>query len=83
MKAKVKKMLSQLSVGDEAVIQNIDNTILENTKLNLLEMGVFQGQRIKKIYCGVFSDPSIYSIQGRKVAFRNNLAKTIEVLKIK
>ena len=78
----MKNTLSQLVIGEKAVIESFNENILQNTKANLLEMGAFEGQVIKKIRSAILGDPSIYSIQGRKVAFRNQLANDIQIKKI-
>lgn len=78
----MKETLSNLSIGKKAIIKGFSEYLLENTKLNLLEMGIFEEQVIEKIQEATFSDPCIYSIQGRKVAFRNYLSERIQIEEI-
>lgn len=70
--------LSELKIGEKAVIEGISDSELEN---KLLDMGCIPGEEISFERKSPFGDPSVYFIAGYRLALRKNEAASIIVNK--
>lgn len=71
--------LFDLKLGETATIVQIH--LEEQTKLRLLHLGVFEGEKIKCVMTGPFQDPRAYLVKGTMFAIQNIDALQIEVIK--
>lgn len=68
------KRLSELKIGDEAVITQMP----ENSR-RLLDIGLIKGTTVKCVLKSPLGNPAAYKIRGAVIAIRNEDAKDIEV----
>lgn len=74
--------LSDLKIGEKAIIQNI-NITNKDVKRHLLDMGVTKGTNIKVKKIAPMGDPIDIEIRGYELAIRKEDLKQIEVEVIK
>lgn len=67
---------SELKKGEVATICQVEYSELQN---KLIEMGCFEGNRIKRLYMAPLGDPIAYDINGYILGLRKEEAKLIEV----
>ena len=67
---------SELKQGDTAMIHHVEFSDLRN---KLIEMGCFEGNKIKRLYTAPLGDPIAYDINGYILALRKEEAKLIEI----
>ena len=70
------RLLSELSINDEAVIERFNDLQLS---LKLLEMGCTPGEKIKLIRVAPAGDPIAIEISGYTLSMRLQEASTINV----
>ncbi|MFN3150092.1 ferrous iron transport protein A [Bremerella sp.] len=70
--------LSQLAVGQEAVIASIDATNV--AAVRLMEMGMTPGCSVKMIGSAPFGDPLEVEIRGYHLSLRKTEADLVELL---
>lgn len=68
------KRLSELKIGDEAVITQMP----ENNR-RLLDIGLIKGTTVKCVLKSPLGNPAAYKIRGAVIAIRDEDAKNIEV----
>lgn len=68
------KRLSELKIGDEAVITQMP----ENNR-RLLDIGLIKGTTVKCVLKSPLGNPAAYKIRGAVIAIRDEDAKDIEV----
>jgi ferrous iron transport protein A len=68
--------LSQLAVGQEAIIQSIDN---QDVYLKLLDLGCFPGEKIRLDFVAPFGDPLAIQVAGSTLSLRKIDAETIQI----
>ncbi len=67
--------LSQLDIGQEAIIIKIDSKYINR----LLSMGLVPGAKIKLIRKAPTDDPLEFEIKGYSLSLRKNTCNTVEV----
>ncbi len=72
-----KYVLSQLSVGEEAVVTSLD--IKGRMRRRLQDLGIIKGTRIKCAFHAPFGDPTAYEIRGTLIALRSEDADKISI----
>ncbi|MBA2115504.1 FeoA family protein [Bremerella alba] len=70
--------LSQLAVGQEAVIASIDATNV--AAVRLMEMGMTPGSSVKMIGSAPFGDPLEVEIRGYHLSLRKTEADLVELV---
>lgn len=75
----VKQSLFDLKLGENARVLKIH--LDEQSKLRLLNFGVYEGEKIRCVMSGPFQDPKAYLVKGTMFALRNVDALQIEVEK--
>lgn len=68
------KRLSELKIGDEAVITQMP----ENNR-RLLDIGLIKGTTVKCVLKSPLGNPAAYKIRGAVIAIRDEDAKNIKV----
>lgn len=71
------KKLSELSIGEEAVVCALMNE--KCLKRRLIDLGVFPGARLEPLFRAVCGDPTAYLIQNAVIALRRSDAEKIVV----
>ncbi|MFQ7291555.1 MAG: FeoA family protein [Monoglobales bacterium] len=71
--------LKDLSPGESGVITGIH--IKGLMKRRLIDMGVTEGARVKKLRSAPLGDPSEYLIMGYNLGLRSSEASQIEIIK--
>lgn len=67
---------SELKDGESAIISKVLYSDLQN---KLIEMGCFEGNRIKRLYAAPLGDPLAFDINGYILGLRKEEAGLIEV----
>lgn len=75
-KAKMKKNLAQVQVGNTAIIDSFSD---EDMSLRLLEMGCLPGELIEVSHIAPLGDPIAVTVSGYKLSLRKKEAATIFV----
>jgi ferrous iron transport protein A len=68
--------LSQLSLGQEAIIQSIDD---QDVYLKLLDLGCLPGELIRLEFIAPFGDPLAIQVAGSTLSLRKSDAQTIQI----
>ena len=68
--------LSQLALGQEAIIQSIDD---QDVYLKLLDLGCLPGELVRLEFIAPFGDPLYLDINGSHLAIRIETAREIEI----
>jgi len=68
--------LSQLAVGQEAIIQSIDD---QDVYLKLLDLGCLPGELIRLEFIAPFGDPLAIQVAGATLSLRKSDAQTIQI----
>lgn len=71
------KKLSELNIGEEAVISSLNNE--KHFKNRLIDLGLFPGACLEPLFRAVCGDPTAYLIQNSVIALRRSDAEKIEV----
>lgn len=69
--------LSQLKVGQKAIVFSLKNT--GSIRRRLLDMGLLPGTKVECLFTSPFGDPVAYRIRQATVAIRKSDAKDIWV----
>ncbi len=77
MKGNTTCTLSELPLGEEAVITGMPKD--EYLCSKLVQYGITNKVRIKKVYCAPLSDPCAYLYRGTLISLRNSDAEKIIV----
>lgn len=73
---KNKVLLSELNVGETAIIQNIQQSEL---KVKLMERGLIEGKSLHMLYRAPFGDPVAFDVEGYVLSLRLDEAMLIDV----
>jgi ferrous iron transport protein A len=68
--------LSQLALGQEAIIQSIDD---QDVYLKLLDLGCLPGELIRLEFIAPFGDPLAIQVAGSTLSLRKSDAQTIQI----
>lgn len=68
--------LSQLALGQEAIIQRIDD---QDVYLKLLDLGCLPGELIRLEFIAPFGDPLAIQVAGSTLSLRKSDAQTIQI----
>lgn len=68
--------LSQLVLGQEAIIESIDN---QDVYLKLLDLGCMPGERVQLAFIAPLGDPMAIVVSGSTLSLRKRDAATIQV----
>ena len=68
--------LSQLVLGQEAIIQSIDD---QEVYLKLLDLGCLPGERVRLEFIAPFGDPIAILVAGSTLSLRKSDAQTIQI----
>jgi len=68
--------LSQLALGQEAIIQSIDD---QDVYLKLLDLGCLPGELIRLEFIAPFGDPLAIQVTGSTLSLRKSDAQTIQI----
>ncbi|HAR19189.1 MAG TPA: ferrous iron transport protein A [Cytophagales bacterium] len=71
--------LAQLHLGQEAIIQRIDN---QEVYLKLLDLGCFPGEKIKMAFIAPLGDPMAIQVAGSTISIRKVDAETVLIKRI-
>ena len=70
------KNLSQLSLGQEAIIEGVED---QSVYLKLLDLGCLPGEKIRLAFVAPFGDPIAIQVAGSTLSLRIQDAKTIQI----
>ena len=70
------KNLSQLSLGQEAIIESIED---QSVYLKLLDLGCLPGEKIRLAFIAPLGDPIAIQVAGSTLSLRIQDAKTIQI----
>lgn len=68
--------LSQLALGQEAIIQSIDD---QDVYLKLLDLGCLPGELVRLEFIAPFGDPLAIQVAGSTLSLRKSDAQTIQI----
>lgn len=68
--------LSQLTLGQEAIIQRIDD---QDVYLKLLDLGCLPGELVRLEFIAPFGDPIAIQVAGSTLSLRKSDAETIQI----
>jgi ferrous iron transport protein A len=68
--------LSQLALGQEAIIQSIDD---QDVYLKLLDLGCLPGELVRLEFIAPFGDPLAIQVAGSTLSLRKTDAQTIQI----
>jgi ferrous iron transport protein A len=71
--------LAQLQLGQEAIIQHIDN---QAVYLKLLDLGCIPGEKIKLAFIAPMGDPLAIQVAGSTISIRKVDAETVRIKRI-
>lgn len=77
----IKKRLSDLTIGEEAIVKKIKSE--ENIKRRILDIGVIPNSKIKCVLISPSGNPKAFLIKGTVMAIRNEDSKNIIIGDIK
>lgn len=77
------KTLSNLKIGEEAVVVGIARNCRGAQRRRLMDFGIVPGSKIKAELRSAGGDPIAYKIRGASIALRNDQAKQIFIKEIK
>lgn len=69
--------LSQLRLGQEAIIQSVEN---QDIYLKLLDLGCLPGEKVKLAFVAPLGDPIAIQVSGSIISLRKADAKSILIL---
>ena len=73
------KKLSELKIGEEAVVVKISEKIRGTKRRRLLDLGIIPGSKIKVMYENISGNPRAYEVKNTLIALRNDTASEIYV----
>ena len=68
--------LSQLALGQEAIIQSIED---QDVYLKLLDLGCLPGELVRLEFIAPFGDPLAIQVAGSTLSLRKSDAQTIQI----
>ena len=68
--------LSQLSLGQEAIIESVDD---QDVYLKLLDLGCLPGEKVRLAFVAPFGDPMAIQVAGSTLSLRIQDAKSIQI----
>ena len=68
--------LSQLALGQQAIIQRIDD---QDIYLKLLDLGCLPGELVRLEFIAPFGDPLAIKVAGSTLSLRKSDAQTIQI----
>ncbi len=68
--------LSQLALGQKAIIQSIDD---QEVYLKLLDLGCFPGEQVKVEFIAPFGDPIAIMVAGSTLSLRESDEQTLQI----
>ena len=68
--------LAQLSLGQEAVIESVEDPAIY---LKLLDLGCLPGEKIRLVFIAPLGDPLAIQVAGSTLSLRKQDAKTIQI----
>jgi ferrous iron transport protein A len=70
------KNLSQLSLGQEAIIESVED---QSVYLKLLDLGCLPGETVRLVFLAPLGDPIAIQVAGSTLSLRIQDAKTIQI----
>jgi ferrous iron transport protein A len=70
-------MLSELEVGESAVLVSLD--LPPGVQNHLMYMGFVPDARVRALHRAPAGDPTVYSVDGIEIALRRDVARSIRV----